>query len=42
MLAEADDLYVHIKAVNTAAKRFYSQFGFVTEKEESANEAHYR
>ncbi|KAK9864641.1 hypothetical protein WJX84_007388 [Apatococcus fuscideae] len=38
----AEDLYVHIKAVNTSAEEFYCQFGFSKEKEESANHAHYR
>ncbi|KAK9844592.1 hypothetical protein WJX74_004391 [Apatococcus lobatus] len=38
----ADNLYVHIKAVNTSAEEFYRRFGFVKEKEESANDAHYR
>ena len=35
-------MYVHTMAVNEAALRFYERQGFVVEKEESANEAHYR
>lgn len=40
--AGADNLYVHIKAVNASAEEFYRQMGFIKEKEESANDAHYR
>ena len=29
-------------AVNERARRFYDKLGFVVEKEESSNEAHYR
>lgn len=36
------DLYVHTMAVNEVAMRFYQKQGFVVEKEESSNEAHYR
>lgn len=35
-------LYVHIMAVNEGAKMFYQLHGFVTEQEESSNQAHYR
>ncbi len=37
-----DALYVHIMAVNERALRFYEKHGFVVEKEESSNQAHYR
>ncbi|DBA74993.1 TPA: hypothetical protein ACH3X1_010336 [Trebouxia sp. C0004] len=37
-----DALYVHIMAVNEGAKTFYQLHGFVTEQEESSNQAHYR
>lgn len=37
-----DDLYVHTMAVNEIAVRFYERAGFVVEKEESSNQAHYR
>lgn len=37
-----DDMYVHTQAVNEIALRFYQSHGFVKEKEESANQAHYR
>lgn len=39
---EVDDMYVHTQAVNEIALRFYERHGFVKEKEESANQAHYR
>ncbi|KAK9816463.1 hypothetical protein WJX72_000602 [[Myrmecia] bisecta] len=35
-------MYVHTMAVNEAARQFYAAAGFVVEKEESSNEAHYR
>lgn len=35
-------LYVHIMAVNERAQQFYEKHGFVVEKEESSNRAHYR
>ena len=35
-------LYVHIMAVNEGAKLFYELHGFITEQEESSNQAHYR
>lgn len=35
-------LYVHTMAVNEIAVRFYERAGFVVEKEESSNQAHYR
>lgn len=37
-----DALYVHTMAVNEIAVRFYERNGFVIEKEESSNQAHYR
>jgi ribosomal protein S18 acetylase RimI-like enzyme len=37
-----DDMYVHTQAVNEIALRFYQRHGFVKEKEETANQAHYR
>ncbi|GAB4819971.1 hypothetical protein N2152v2_007017 [Parachlorella kessleri] len=36
------DLFVHTLAVNEAALRFYEKCGFVLEKEETSNQAHYR
>lgn len=38
----ADGLYVHTMAVNEIAMAFYMNNGFVVEKEESSNQAHYR
>ncbi len=35
-------LYVHTMAVNEIAVRFYERAGFVVEKEETSNQAHYR
>lgn len=40
--AGVDDLYVHTMAVNEIAVRFYQRAGFVVEKEETSNQAHYR
>ena len=40
--AGVDALYVHTMAVNEIAVRFYERNGFVVEKEESSNQAHYR
>lgn len=37
-----EDLYVHTMAVNEIAVAFYERHGFVVEKEESSNQAHYR
>ncbi|KAI7839936.1 hypothetical protein COHA_006330 [Chlorella ohadii] len=37
-----DALYVHTMAVNEIACSFYERHGFVVEKEESSNQAHYR
>ena len=37
-----EDLYVHTMAVNEVALCFYERHGFVVEKEESSNQAHYR
>ncbi|PRW20257.1 hypothetical protein C2E21_9217 [Chlorella sorokiniana] len=37
-----EDLYVHTMAVNEIACAFYERQGFVVEKEESSNQAHYR
>ncbi|KAL6769664.1 hypothetical protein ACKKBG_A31905 [Auxenochlorella protothecoides x Auxenochlorella symbiontica] len=37
-----DALYVHTLAVNTVARDFYASCGFVVEREESSNTAHYR
>jgi ribosomal protein S18 acetylase RimI-like enzyme len=37
-----DALYVHALAVNAGALAFYAAAGFVVEREESANAAHYR
>ena len=42
MDAGADGLFVHMMAVNERARSFYGKLGFVVEKEESSNEAHYR
>lgn len=39
---EADDLFVHTMAVNEIARAFYEKNGFVVEKEETSNQAHYR
>ena len=33
---------MHTLAVNGIARRFYDECGFVVEKEESSNTAHYR
>lgn len=38
----ADDLFVHTMAVNEIARAFYEKNGFVVEKEETSNQAHYR
>lgn len=38
----ADGLYVHTMAVNEIAMAFYKNNGFVVEKEETSNQAHYR
>lgn len=38
----ADDLFVHTMAVNEIARSFYEKNGFVVEKEETSNQAHYR
>ena len=35
-------MFVHTLAVNEAALRFYGKCGFVVEKEETSNQAHYR
>lgn len=35
-------MYVHIMAANERALRFYQKHGFVVDKEESSNQAHYR
>lgn len=40
--AGVDALYVHTMAVNEIAVAFYRRNGFVVEKEESSNQAHYR
>lgn len=40
--AGVDALYVHTMAVNEVAQHFYYKHGFVLEREESSNEAHYR
>lgn len=40
--AGVKDLYVHTMAVNEVALRFYERNGFVVEKEETSNQAHYR
>lgn len=37
-----EQMYVHTQAVNEIARRFYQRLGFVVEKEETANHAHYR
>ena len=37
-----DDILVHTMAVNEIARAFYEKNGFVVEKEETSNEAHYR
>jgi len=37
-----DGLYVHTMAVNEIAMAFYQRNGFVVEKEETSNQAHYR
>lgn len=37
-----DGLYVHTMAVNEIAMRFYERNGFLKEKEETSNQAHYR
>lgn len=37
-----DDLFVHTMAVNEIARAFYEKNGFVVEKEETSNQAHYR
>ncbi|KAH7616053.1 hypothetical protein Ndes2526B_g09366 [Nannochloris sp. 'desiccata'] len=37
-----EGMYVHTLAVNEIAMKFYSRHGFAVEKEETANEAHYR
>lgn len=37
-----DGLYVHTMAVNEIAMAFYERNGFVVEKEETSNQAHYR
>ncbi|GAQ90107.1 hypothetical protein KFL_006010030 [Klebsormidium nitens] len=37
-----DALYVHTMAVNEVAQHFYCKHGFVLEREETSNEAHYR
>ena len=37
-----EELYVHTMAVNEIAVQFYDREGFVVEKEESSNQAHYR
>jgi ribosomal protein S18 acetylase RimI-like enzyme len=37
-----EGMYVHTLLVNEIAMKFYSRNGFVVEKEETANEAHYR
>ena len=42
LIAGADGLFVHMMAVNERARSFYDKLGFVVEKEESSNEAHYR
>ena len=39
---EVDALYVHIMAANERARRFYEKHGFLVDKEESSNQAHYR
>eukprot|EP00887_Chlorella_sp_A99_P000250 scaffold13.g250.t1 len=39
---EVQELYVHTLAVNEIGRRFYDGVGFVLEKEESSNTAHYR
>ncbi len=38
----ADALFVHLMAVNEIGRSFYGSQGFVVEREESSNEAHYR
>ena len=38
----ADDIFVHTMAVNEIARAFYEKNGFVVEKEETSNQAHYR
>ena len=40
--AGVEQLYVHTLAVNEIARRFYDGEGFVVEKEETSNTAHYR
>lgn len=42
LLCSAPGLQVHTMAVNEIAMRFYDTHGFVVEKEESSNQAHYR
>jgi len=37
-----DDLFVHTMAVNEIAVEFYAKNGFIIEKEETSNQAHYR
>jgi ribosomal protein S18 acetylase RimI-like enzyme len=37
-----EGMYVHTLAVNEIAMKFYDRNGFVVEKEETANQAHYR
>ncbi|KAI3430639.1 hypothetical protein D9Q98_005232 [Chlorella vulgaris] len=39
---EVDAMYVHTMAVNEIAVNFYLRNGFVIEKEETSNQAHYR
>ena len=39
---EADQVLVHTMAVNEIARAFYEKHGFVVEKEETSNVAHYR
>jgi ribosomal protein S18 acetylase RimI-like enzyme len=39
---EADQILVHTMAVNEIARAFYEKHGFVVEKEETSNVAHYR
>ena len=35
-------IFVHTMAVNEIARAFYEKYGFVVEKEETSNQAHYR
>ena len=38
----AEEIFVHTMAVNEIARAFYEKNGFVVEKEETSNQAHYR